>query len=314
MKKIWLGYLLFFVTKFIAADGISEVSIMQLGKIEIDEKQEIKLPIFSTYIAGKKARLILDTAAHPTVMTSYFADEVGLYKKKYFNPHENFINFGQLKIPLKLGKITIFLDWIAVLQKPIPYFKKNNIAGIFNPHLIECKNCLIVLDFINKEFYVAQAESGDKVLSALDARYSSLRRISANYVAEGEDTDMVRISGVSVNNRSQNIVLLDTGANNTSFLKDNLENTTVVKNERTLNAIGKITVAEVTTPLSISLNGTELAKVPVWLDKELGMATNDDNPLSIARQGDIGMDIMKNCVIALERKKAVHFYCKSTVH
>lgn len=316
MKKLLLNFILLFMTCSVNASELSmwRIGEIKMSKIRVNEKQEFELPILSTIIAGKQGDFILDTAAYPTTLTSDFAQEIKLYEEKLFDPSKNLIIFRGLKIPFKLGSATIYLYQAAVLQKPDPIFQKHNIAGLFNPHNIECKNCLIVLDFINKELYVSQSESADKLLISMDARYSNMRRISANYVPEaGEQTNMVRISGVNVNNRPQHTVLLDTGTNGTSFLKSSLDNVPIVKKTQTMDAVSDLKAATITAPLSVYLNGIELAKTPIWVEETLEFTTNDDNPLHLDRQGELGMDIMKNCVIALEHKKAVHFYCKPNI-
>lgn len=317
MKKLFLSFILLSVTWSVKADELSILRIgeIKMSKIRVSEEREFELPVFSTFIAGKQGDVILDTAAYPSMLTSDFAQSIKLYEKKLFDPSKNLVIFSDLKMPFKLGSATIYLYQAAVLQKPDPTFQRNNIVGLFNPHTIECKDCLIVLDFINKEFYIAQSGSPNKVLAAMDRRYSNMRRISANYVPETEEeTNMVRISGISVDNRPQDIVLLDTGTNGTSFLKNSLRNVSIVKKTHIMDAVSDIKAAEITAPLSISLNGIELAKIPVWVEETLEFATNDDNPLRLDRRGDIGMDVMKNCIVALEHKKAVHFYCKPALH
>lgn len=282
------------------------VSIIPIGEIILDTENQI--PLIQARIAGRDTLLVLDTGAHPIILMGYFAEKIGL-KTDVSSTPELFQFFQQQSIPLQFESLTGTLSDFSVMQNHDPYFKEHGIGGIYNPHFLQCKHCLAVLDFINMKMYMAQAENDDEVPTALDDHYPGIKRITAPYVAE--ESAILYISGVSPNHQPPATVLLDTGANATSFTRSSIgSHVKIARPSHTVDARGKIRHTETTAPISIAINGTEIAKTPVWVEDTL-QGVKGGNWEPITRQGEIGMDVLKNCVVAIEYHKAVHFYCKT---
>lgn len=303
----WFVFSLFCYTSSIFASVVTEVSIMHIGKIRMDETRHI--PLIETKIAGFDTSVLLDTGSHPAIFTEYFAKKIGLIFPKDNGKNKPFIFFEKQNVSLQLGPITSSLNSFAVIQQRDDFYKKNNIGAIYNPALLKCENCLIVLDFINGELYAAQTERVEDLPIALDRRYPGLIRISATYVAD--DSGMLHVSGVSANGQAPVVALLDTGANMSRFAQASIGDAKIAGTVHSMDGVGKIRDAQETTAIPVAINDRVISTLPIAVEKSLdGTVTNgpkDDLPV---RHAEIGMDIMKNCAVAIEHNKAVHFYCK----
>lgn len=283
--------------------------VTDVGKITIDK--ELEMPLVRGCIAGIKTNVLLNTTSYPTILTADLAKKLGLKKKRTSTAGIDIFNSRKLK--LVMCQVAAPLNYGAILTKEDKYFKKTNIGAIFNPHVLRCKNCLSVLDFINKKAYIAHIDHSVALPTALDRTYPNLRRTSSTYIGDG--TDSLYISGVSVNRKKIGITLLNTAATVSSFSKLAVGKQLTITQQSSLgDGMGKQFKTETTSPVSIEISGTEIAKTPVWLRKEKKMHPSisigaPEEPLAF-HHGEIGMDVMKNCVIAIEYQKAVHFYCK----
>lgn len=306
-RLVWVLLGFFYCSPSLLASEVIEVSIMHIGKITLDKTR--KIPLIEAKIAGIDTRIMLDTGSHPATLTEYFARKIGLSLPEKPVIGEPMVFFEKQNLSFQLGPISSLWKEFAVIQQHDNFYKKNNIGAIYNPNLFTCGNCLIVLDFINRELYAAQTERAEDLSAVLDGRYAGLKKISAPYVQN--DISMLHISGVSGNHQSPGIALLDTGANVSSFLQSSVGDVKIVNTSYVTNIIGSVRNREETTPIAVSIGGVVLANIAVTVEKKLDGTVNNGEDLSVVRQAEIGMDVMKNCAVAIESKKAVHFYCKT---
>lgn len=282
------------------------LSVLSIGKITMNAERQ--LPLITAKVAGIATSLVIDTGAHPIILTTHFAEKIGLDKKVVPTPSEPLVFLNNQHIPFTLGPAESTLTHVAVIQKQDDFYQRAGIGGIYNPNLLHCENCITVIDFINMELYLAHADEIDTVLKGLDEHYSGIARISTPYL--DSDTSMLYIAGVSVNHQPAETVLLDTGTNATSFTEASVGNNVIIAHpSHAMDITGHLFNTKTTIPMTVSINAIEVAKIPVWIEDSLRAVTNEDWQ-EMERQGDIGMDILKNCAMAIEKPKAVHFYCR----
>lgn len=291
--------------------GLAENPELELAKIgKLTFFKEVPIPLMAANIAGIATKLIMDTGADELILTSHFAKKLGMEVTQHAKYPLTVIKDQPLSI--RIGELELGpMEEVMVLNRPNTLFEKEEVGAIFNPHIVSCEHCFIVLDFLNKEFYFAHSSSDEELIKGMDALFSDMPRITADYVKE--KNALLYISGVSINNQKPGTVLMDTGAGASFFTKKSLgPDVKIVKAARAMNAAGKMRKVDITAPVPIKINGVTVANIPVRVEEfrsKQDEVTNGDWE-SIPNQGELGMDVLKNCVVAIERRKAVHFYCK----
>ncbi|MBV8048351.1 MAG: hypothetical protein JO171_14440 [Paludibacterium sp.] len=288
-----------------------EVKYMSIEKITIDK--EHGYPMVSAEVAGAKTKLRLDTTSSHPLLLEAFAQNIGIYQVDNPLSLEDIVPLASQTIPFRLGPVEMLLGRTAVIKK-IQNNDQHRIGMVFNPHSIECQHCLIVMDFINGELYVIQADSDEAAKAAVDRRYPNLTYASAPYAGDGSDA--LYVSGVSINQGKQGVAAVVTGHDYSLFLRSSVKTDIKIVKKSFVNVKDKNVETEVSAPVPISFNGQTIAKIPILLEAAPSFASHLitlNNPEYVQHQGNIGMDILKNCALALETRKAVHLYCKPSL-
>ncbi|WP_215782471.1 hypothetical protein [Paludibacterium sp. B53371] len=295
---IWLA-----LTKVALA---TELGFDKIGDLDMTSGR----PVVIAQVAGETVGVVLDTSASEAVLLEGFAKKKGLLMPGR-TPEDGglFLSAGK-DIPVVLGKHEFRLQEVMVLSDQGRYDIKN--AGlVLNPNAINCQHCLIVLDYIGRVFALANSTDIKAVEQALSEPYGKLVRASAEMHVL-ENNAALYMSSVSLG-AGVTSVLLDTGSNYTTFLKVAIPNQVRMAGKSLIRMKdARMTVHE-TEPVSIRVNQTEIAKTAVRVEPASSFAhyyVTYGNFAYFPHQGSIGMDVLRNCILAIEPKKTVHLLCR----
>ena len=284
------------------------------AKVSYDEKIYLSavypVPVSSVIISGIKTKVILDTAGSGAPMlTEQFAKKIKIIKQTQYIPAVIFID---KRVRLDFGSLGMGSPEVGVANPRDHWFKKYNIAGLFNPTVVaeslsRKKDIInsVVLDFLDKRFYGVQANSQQALNTYLDKRYAKQVKIVAPLLYSKYYKILVQ---GGIEGRKEVPILIDTGANSSSFDKPYLEDIPSVKQIRVKNFLGRVFYQGETAIQSVKLNGAVIGKVKLNIseaDVRVAPSTSENK----AYQGIIGMDIMKHCALAISYPQTATFYC-----
>lgn len=300
---------LFFFTlmAFLQHAHAETVSLQRIAKITIEKEHQ--RPLIAANVAGHDAVVLLDTTcSHPTFLEA-FAREKGIYTANGPLAPETVVPLASQTIPFHVGGVDTTLGQTVVI-KNIRNNDRQYIDMVFNPHAFACPHCIIVLDFINQELYTMQGASDEAAQSAVDKRYRHLLHAAAPYAGNQDGT--LYVSDVGVNQEKAGVALVDIAMNYSLFLRSSVKNNIPIARKSHIKVKGKDTVTEITAAVPIAVGGKVIARLPIMLETASSFANHfltHNDPEYIPYQGSIGMDILKNCALAINVRQAVHFYC-----
>jgi hypothetical protein len=296
-----------------------------LGTIIKDK--EHGLALMKANVGGVDTHILLHTASSPAILSADFAQRIGRYDSS--TPHGDEL-FVLLKPPQDLPLILehgteLSLRDVGVFKAKTldprfgAHLEKLNAGMLYNPNHLRCtdQDCIVVLDFLNHELLMLPVKSEDAAKNALRNRYATLRHTSAPYVQN--DKEILYVSGVSINGQKPVTVVLDTHITFSHFMKSSLHSDIKLAKQASITSLGKPITVEITSPVPISINGTEIAvsalrlESATSLDKDM-LRTGVDTGDIVAYEGSLGLDVLNQCAIAIHQTAStVHFYCKAPV-
>jgi hypothetical protein len=288
---------------FACAHGAAQVPREQVGGRVPFEFQirnvPVPFPVARALVAGVPTLAVLDTGSETHVVAGWFASKLNLpvasSNADVHDPTGRPLSLRELANPQLALEGFGPLPAHAAMVIDLPgFFEKGGIGLIVSPQLLAAKGEAVVIDIPGRGLWrepeataMSRAGAGQQLLAA------------------GQSVTLPRTSGLAYlvpatidSERAQ--LVLDTGADETCLVSVSTAARNIVARHKSHPVLGYAASGESkdlqTPPLKLMVGAVERI-VPI------GIVSNDGkNPV---QDGQLGMDVLKSCVVVLSRPGAV---------